>query len=445
MIKEDILLMQIKPKLREYLTAIAVPYWPPSLTLCPHCGAQAGIDTLIRWTCTVCCQTGDIVDYAQIFEQLDSRSEALRRVCRVLKIQGAGFSAISAQDLMDIQFSENHILIDRFLHQGVYLLAGTHKIGKSWLVLQLAHQVSLGQPLWDFDTHKTAVLYMGLEDSYQRIQQRISHISQGDTGNITFCIDVNPLGCGFEISLTDYLRNNPHVKLVIIDTLQKIRSSGNGQYSYSKDYDAITPLKVIADRFGITILLVHHTRKMESDDPFAMISGTTGLTGAVDGSMVLLRPDRRKAEAILHITGRDIEDMAFHLLFDPETRIWQFGGFVCTEKEEKENPIIDAIVAFVHTAAEYHGTSSNLMDILKGQGVQIKSASALTRVLNPQASYLLQKYGLIYRCERTAKERIIHITPDCSAEFNDDNNDANDGNDGKINGINPLPSGDTLN
>ena len=328
---------------------------------------------------------------------------------------------------MDKQFLQQNAVVEGLLHPGVYLLAGAHKIGKSWLALQLAHSVSLRETFLSFPTNRSAVLYLCLEDVERRIQKRLCQVSQGETGNIRFCTDVALIGNGFEEALISYLTQQPSTKLVIIDTLQKTRPVDSGKYSYAKDYDTISRIKMIANHFGIIILLIHHTRKMEDDDPFNMISGTTGLTGAVDGSMVLLKPDRTQADATLYATGRDIEDMVLQITFDKQSKTWKFEGFAQDHTEEKEDPIIDSIVTFVCMFTEFHGTATDLLNILASRDVRVKSPSALTRMLNAKAGYLLKKHSIDYWTERTSKERIIHITPDYSLEFESDGDDGNDG------------------
>ena len=80
------------------------------------------------------------------------------------------------------------------------------------------------------------------------------------------------------------------LKIIVIDTLQKIREATEN--SYGSDYKELSVLKILADKLGIVILLVHHTRKCSDSDPFNMISGSTGLSGCVDGSMVLVETKR---------------------------------------------------------------------------------------------------------------------------------------------------------
>ena len=89
-------------------------------------------------------------------------------------------------------------------------------------------------------------------------------VTGGETGDLTIATDAELLGSGLEEQLTNFLSDHPETKFVIIDTLQKIRQLKADSYSYAGDYATLTVLKQIADRFDLTILLVHHTRKPDS-------------------------------------------------------------------------------------------------------------------------------------------------------------------------------------
>ncbi|MGA1841558.1 MAG: hypothetical protein ACMUIU_13125 [bacterium] len=105
-----------------------------------------------------------------------------------------------------------------------------------------------------------------------------------------------------------YSRKND-IGLVIIDTFQKIRKQRN-RYTdpYQTDYEDISLIKEVADFFNIGIILVHHQRKMTSEDIFDTVSGTFGITGGADTILILRREGRSRADSILHVTGRDVED-----------------------------------------------------------------------------------------------------------------------------------------
>ena len=419
MTKEDALHLQIKTRFTDYLKAAQLPYWEPALTTCPHCGEHAGILMDYMWHCQHCNKRGDVVDYVMALEHLDSRLAAIKRVCRVLQIKITTLEVISANELMDKEFEQSNTLIEGLIGRGVYLIAGSPKIGKSWLMLWMAHCISTGEKVWEFSTRQCEVLYISLEDPEQRIQERLAKVTGGETGNILFATEAEIMGKGFEEQVIGFLGEHPAVKFIIVDTLQKVRQLRADQYSYAGDYEVISQMKSIADRFGITILLVHHTRKTGASDPFALISGTTGLSGGVDGALVMIKADRQDNLATLYATGRDTLDMELQLMFDETTSTWQFLGYGEKSRRKKRERLLCEINGLLEDIGSFHGTASELMEQLVSRSdIQIKSANALTRQINPYKSLLQQEYGIRCEVERTSKERIIHLT-----KIADDGND----------------------
>ena len=165
--------------------------------------------------------------------------------------------AIPAEELLDTTYAPSGTLIDGLMGQGIYILAGAPKVGKSWLVLWLANQVSKGEPVWGLKTEKCGVLYISLEDTFQRIQKRLNDVSGGNPGSIWLATEAMYISEGFEEQLVNFLAAHANVKLVIIDTLQRIRKAGQEQYNYASDYETVCALKKIADRFLVTVLVVH--------------------------------------------------------------------------------------------------------------------------------------------------------------------------------------------
>ena len=200
---------------------------------------------------------------------------------------------LGMEELMDQTFPIKEPVIDGLLYKGAYLFAGAPKIGKSFLVLQMAYAVSTGQPLWAYPVHRGAVLYLALEDQYQRLQERMARMFGVDgKGDLLLSVTAKQLGQGLEKQLEYFLKRFPHAQLIIIDTLQKVREMAGVRYSYASDYEIISQLKTFADNHNICILMVHHTRKQKAEDSFEMISGTTGLLGCADGAF-LLHKERR--------------------------------------------------------------------------------------------------------------------------------------------------------
>ena len=319
-------------------------------------------------------------------------------------------NVISAEALLDTTYAPSGSLIDGLIGQGIYILAGAPKVGKSWLVLWLADKISKGEPVWERKTMQCSVLYISLEDTFQRIQQRLNDVSGGSPGSIWLATDAQYLGEGFEGQLTDFLTAHPHVKLVIIDTLQRVRKSGQEQYNYANDYETVCALKKIADRFLMTVLLVHHTRKAGSSDPFHMISGTTGLLGCADGALALRKSSRMENTATLEVTGREIMDTQLHLRFDRQKKLWEFVSFGAAAPEKEENHILSAVRDFVRECGEWLGYAAKLLEVLKARSGIEAEPHTLTRLMNAHITELANDYGILYRSgKRTSKGRPVYL------------------------------------
>lgn len=130
-----------------------------------------------------------------------------------------------------------------------------------------------------------------LEDTYERLRKRLWLITDEVEGNLFFATRAETLGKGLLDQLAMFYDEHPDLKLVVIDTLQMIRSSVH-DYSYSSDYRELADLKRFADQRSITILLIHHTRKMGDSDVMNTVSGTNAITGAADFTWVLTKPNR---------------------------------------------------------------------------------------------------------------------------------------------------------
>ena len=231
---------------------------------------------------------------------------------------------INAEDLQNRTYEPTHFLVDELIPEGLHILAGAPKIGKSWLALWLCLCVSQGQPLWNFAITQGEALYLSLEDSFQRIQTRLFDLTEDAPPTLHFAIMADTLKRGLEQQIEQFLTEHSDTKLVVIDTLQHVRSAGSDSNNlYANDYHDIGILKQLADRRHIAILLIHHLRKLHDDDPMNMISGSTGLSGAADSTFVLQKSSRLANIASLHCTDRDIPDRTLKLEFGEEDHVWK--------------------------------------------------------------------------------------------------------------------------
>lgn len=317
-----------------------------------------------------------------------------------------GLDAKSLVEILDTTFPPQIPLIEDFLYTGTYLFAGAPKLGKSFFMAQIGFHISTGTPIWNHAVHKGTVLYLALEDNFARIQKRLSKMfDMADTDKFFFAIESKSLNEGLDLQVENFIKEQPDTKLIIIDTLQKIREVGGDKYSYASDYEIITKLKSFADKYNIGILVVHHTRKMESSDTFDMISGTQGLLGAADGAFVLQKEKRTENKAVLDISGRDQQDQKLHLKFDVERCVWEL------EKAETElwkappDPLLEAVSRVLTLEnPKWEGTATELVTLL--EGVEI-AANVITRKLNVKADELYNKYHVRFASDHPHGQRRI--------------------------------------
>ena len=401
---------RVRPQLRAYLKAAHIEVSEDSLTtVCPSCGDVAGLMKDDTWLCLQCGKRGDLLDYVLCGHPRMTETEAVRHIQRRLGLPITELDAVNANELMDMEFQPTGWLIEKLLGKGVYILAGASKIGKSWLVLWLADRVSKGEPVWDFKTQQSGVLYVSLEDTAQRIQRRLSEVTGGEADGVWIATEAELLGSGFEQQLANFLAIHPGVGFVIIDTLQRIRQMRSEKYSYAGDYEVMTALKAIADRFNITILVVHHTRKEESEDAFNMISGTNGLMGCADGAMVLQKQSRLSRSATLDVTGREVADLQLRLEFD-DSKHWQFIEYGREEPRDDADRLLKAVQQLVSECREWHGTPTELVDVLAPVLPADTKPHALTRRLNANSRTLAQQYGVQYQSRRSMDSREITLS-----------------------------------
>ena len=228
---------------------------------------------------------------------------------------------VDAETLLATPLKPVPFIVEGLIPRGLHILAGSPKIGKSWLVLWLCLKVSEGEPVWEHKANRCGVLYLCLEDTYNRIQNRLFEITDTAPSNLHFAVMADVLGSGLEQQITAFLKQEPDTKLIVIDTLQRIRSVDMSSNTYANDYKDICELKKLADKHSNAIILVHHLRKHSDKDPFNMVSGTTGITGGVDTTYVLEKDKRSDNTAKLHVTGRDVEYMELSLRF--ENFVWE--------------------------------------------------------------------------------------------------------------------------
>ena len=274
-------------------------------------------------------------------------------------------SDIDLEDLQEIDF-----IINDLLTLGLSILAADPKAGKSWFALLMCLCVSQGKKFLKYDTNKCTCLYLALEDSDNRMKHRISKLYHGEKLPSTFAytIEANDLSNGLIEQLEIAYKSMTSLRFIVIDTLQCIRGQYNnkdgGAYGY--DYKEMNTLKKFAKSHNLAILVIHHSNKAGGLDPFSSISGTRGITGAMDLMMVIKKDETMaKNQAYLHIRGRDIGDDSY--VIKMEDGYWsQFGSIeeverMAAEKKYRKDPIVKTIKKLLEKNGEWKGKMKDLL------------------------------------------------------------------------------------
>lgn len=351
--------------------------------------------------------TNSIDNWDNDFKTMD---EVLRDIQKQLERQNdpSFLEVISMNELYDNVYESQTALIDDLLYEGTYLFVGAPKLGKSFMMGQLDYHIGTGTPLWGFPVKKSKVLYLALEDTYKRLQKRLFRMfGTVGTDNVFFSVSAGKLGDGLDEQLNRFMKEHPDTKLIIIDTLQKVREIGGENYSYASDYQIITRIKSFADANGICIIIVHHTRKQQSNDKFDSISGTNGLLGAADGAFILTKEKRTNNSAILDVSGRDQPDQRFRLVRNQRTLVWEFDKAEIEIWEEPSEPVLEEIAKRINADNPcWMGSPTELVEYL---GIDMK-ANALTLRLNVNVGNLKEDYHIKYENKRFHDGRKVRLT-----------------------------------
>lgn len=322
-------------------------------------------------------------------------------------------TAISAETLYSTELQPMRFVVENLLPVGLNILASPPKYGKSWMALDLCLSVAYGKPFLGFQTHPCACLYLALEDSYRRLKSRMEKLLDGEPAPewLHFVINAPPVDNGLFDALDKLLKEHKDTGLVVIDTLQKVRgASGGKEGAYAADYREVGGLKSFADQNNLCLLLAHHLRKMKDDgDPFNMISGTNGIMGAADTTMVLAKEKRGDDTATLSVVGRDVESIDLVLRFDKESCKWRNMGDADAfaerqaRREYQENPIVKVIKKLVEQSPEgWSGTAQELLDAGRFIVHQplADSTQGLSKKLQSLDSLLFKNDGIIHERKR---------------------------------------------
>ena len=298
-----------------------------------------------------------------------------------------------------------NFVVDTLLSQGLHILAGSPKVGKSWLALWLAVTVAKGESVWGMGVKQGTTLYLCLEDSTLRIQNRLFEITEDAPASVHFTTNSDTLGKGLEEQLCAFLSEHPDTVLIIIDTLQMIRGAGYDN-TYANDYRDLSALKHIADTHRIAILLVHHLRKMNDDDPMNMISGTTGLSGATDSNFVLRKSQRRENTATLYCTGRDIPYRELALEFDGEDHVWKLLSDDCEQTEQPSERILFLLSELLRRQPEISAPAKVLLEKIDPAGAEGLTPNSFSHRIRKSVD-ALRRNGITVSFRKSNGDRLI--------------------------------------
>ncbi len=312
---------------------------------------------------------------------------------------------VNADTLLYEPLEKPSFVVDGLIPTGLILFCGSQKIGKSWLMLKLCLCVSQGLPLWDMPTQEGDVLYLCLEDTFCRIQGRLFRLTDEASGRLHFAVASDKLSDGFIVQLEDYLKEYPDSRLIVIDTLQKIRTASKDN-AYASDYGDISLIKDFADRHSLAVIVVHHIRKQNDSDVFNKVSGTTGLTGSADATFVLEKENRASDTARLYVTGRDTPYQEFVLRFRDCS--WELVERKTQEEIQNEAipDVLFRLVEFMRDKEEWSGIATEL---LAAMGETKTAPNVLTKWMNEHRQGFLLENHIRYDYHRKNSGRMISL------------------------------------
>lgn len=316
-------------------------------------------------------------------------------------------AVIDSETLMNADFKPRKSCVETLLPQGLCMLAGAPKIGKSWLALDLALHIAKGEPIWNLKVNPGTVLYLCLEDGDGRIHERLNSITDEGSGNLFLSFEADTLDGDLLGQLRTFKKDHPDLSLIIVDTFQLIRKQGS-DFSYANDYEEVRLIKKLADELNLTVLLIHHLRKMIDSDPLNKISGSTGIAGAVDAVLVLDHPQRGQADGVLECTGRDIPARRIELCFDSDTCTWSAEKDSLASPEIKLSEELIKMPDFMKAEKEYSGDNTVFAERYNAFAGTELSPKALKQLMN-RNQQLLAEIGVKFQSKRSNGQRCLFV------------------------------------
>lgn len=304
--------------------------------------------------------------------------------------------------------------VEKWLSEGIVLLSGKAKSGKTWMTEQLAVAVATGGEMFGCQAKQGEVLLLALDDPCEaRIKERFAKLGESDSKfataftNIHYMTTAPTIDEGFVDKMNDYLAEHPDTRLLVVDTLSCIRPTKTilKKADYDDDAFFIRQLRSITNRHNVTLLLVTHNRKMVDSDPINNMIGSVGLVASADSVFVLMRNDFEEGRAKLFFRTRDkLDGCNFELHFDNSTCLWERVDMPSTIK--RENMLMDAIDGLVQDGQTWSGTSTELAKTINdSQPLLQMTAPTISKKLRSLQNWMVasRKTSVVFKFRGNSK------------------------------------------
>ncbi len=345
-----------------------------------------------------------------VYYNCDNDEKWIQEQQRILRDEAMGikrFHTIDSYVLFEKQLQKRKFIVEGLLPEGLTVLSGDPKVGKSFFALGLGVSVAKGVPFMCFPTAKNDVLYFGFEDDEKRLQQRLFEMSDDSFSGLMFSNDILHLGDGFVETLEDYLQKNPATKLVVVDTLNYIRPEKQNPNMYKSDYDDMIKLHKLTMKYEFAMLIIHHNKKGDEEDPLRSISGSMGISGGVDNVIVIEKPKKKgETASTLQVIGRDMPKFQMKII-QGDNGVWT-AAEEKTINEKKISVEIQAVYIFYCLVNKYEEpfmiSATDLANDLKERFSVNVHANMITKKLIAEHEDL-ELLGLKFESERNKKGR----------------------------------------
>jgi len=266
---------------------------------------------------------------------------------------------IQAKGLMEMNIPEVEWAVPGLFPEGLVLFAGKQKLGKSFLLLNIGLAIAEGREVIPGrPVEQGRVLYLALEDGPGRLQNRLGKMldRRQAPDKLDIAFRSQKLQEGGLDDIEEYLNTHGDTKLVMIDVLQSVKPKHKQNAdSYEESYEYLTPLKRLAEKYHVCIVVVQHMRKSSAKDVIDEIYGSTGNTAVADNIVILAKESN--GDKALTVTGRDIKETSYALVFDPNIATWAIS---LTQRQEDEIDLPGELMLFIRLVDEYPGGITRL-------------------------------------------------------------------------------------